>query len=406
MKVLHINQSDVMGGAAIAGYRLHEGLLLKNIDSKLLVGHKTLNSAYVENVGSLPKIENRIKSVTEPLGLNHIHHVNSFRISKRPFYQNADVLNFHNLHTGFFNYLAFPHLTRKKPAVFTLHDMWSFTGHCVYSYDCQKWETGCGKCPYPDTYPSIKHDNTALVWKLKNLVYKFSNLSIVAPSRWLENLVKKSMLNRFPIYCIPNGLNTDAFRPYDRDKCFFDLGIDSSKKVLLFAAESIQNKRKGGDLLLSVLKDLSPTLKRELLLLTIGKEGKNYAEETGIEHRNLGYLWTDYDKAIAYSAADLFIFPTRADNLPLVLQESMACGTPMVSFDIGGVSDIVRPGLTGYLAKAEDTSDLSKGIQELLEDQSLREEMSSNCRQIAVDEYSLELQTDRYINLYKKILFH
>jgi glycosyltransferase involved in cell wall biosynthesis len=109
-------------------------------------------------------------------------------------------------------------------------------------------------------------------------------------------------------------------------------------------------------------------------------------------------------KAIAYSAADLCVFPTRADNLPLVLQESMAYGTPMVSFNVGGVPDLVRPNVTGYLAKPEDAKDFSQGILQLLEDDTLREKMSANCRAIALQEYPIELQAKRYIELYQQVL--
>ncbi len=119
---------------------------------------------------------------------------------------------------------------------------------------------------------------------------------------------------------------------------------------------------------------------------------------------NLGYISSDRLKSIAYSAADLFIFPTRADNLPLVLQESLACGTPIVSFKIGGVPDIVRPGLTGYLAQPEDTQDFSNGIVQLLEDHEQRDRMAKNCRAIALEEYPLELQAQRYLELYRQVL--
>jgi glycosyltransferase involved in cell wall biosynthesis len=119
---------------------------------------------------------------------------------------------------------------------------------------------------------------------------------------------------------------------------------------------------------------------------------------------NLGYVSSDRLKAIAYSAADLFIFPTRADNLPLVLQESMACGTPMVSFKVGGVLDLVRPGVTGYLAQPEDPQDFYHGIMQLIEDKNLRASMRQTCRAIALEEYPVELQGQRYIELYRQAL--
>jgi len=404
MNVLHINQSDINGGAAIAGYRLHQGLLTKNIKSRMLVGGKTTDSSNVNQIARWGRVEKRLQRFTDKAGLNYVNMIGSFNIHNHSFYKVADVLNFHNLHTGYFNYLSLPWLTKNKPAVFTLHDMWSFTGHCAYSYDCGKWETGCGKCPYPDLYPQINLDSTAIEWKLKSWVYKLSDLTIVTPSKWLEKQARKSMLNRFDIQRIPYGLNLTDFQPLDKEKCQRELGIDSRKKVLMFAAQSVKDKRKGSDLLISALMDLPDSLKNEIVLLTIGKGGDTIAKTAEISHVDLGYINSSYEKSIAYSAADLFIFPTRADNLPLVLQESLACGTPIVSFDVGGVPDMVRPDITGYLAEPESISGLKEGIIKLLEDEDLRNVMSRNCRQIAVDEYSLDLQSKRYINLYKKLL--
>lgn len=137
--------------------------------------------------------------------------------------------------------------------------------------------------------------------------------------------------------------------------------------------------------------------------MIFGSGGMAIADTAGIEILNLGYISSDRLKSIAYSAADLFLFPTRPDNLPLVLQESMACGTPMVSFKIGGVPELVRPEITGYLAQPEDTQDLAVGIEQLLSDTALREQMSQNCRAITLQEYSLNLQAERYISLYKQM---
>ncbi|MDZ8055550.1 MAG: glycosyltransferase family 4 protein [Aulosira sp. ZfuVER01] len=404
MNVLHINKSDIAGGAAIAGYRLHQGLLVQGIDSRLLVGTKSTNSDRVASVPRKDRTEKLLGHVNESFGLNYLNYISSFNISQHPFFKEADILNFHNLHNEYFNYLAISSLTKNKPAVFTLHDMWSFTGHCSYSYDCDRWKTGCGKCPYPDTYPNIKVDNTHLEWKLKNWVYSSSNLSIITPSNWLTEQVKQSMLNRFPVHHIPYGIDTEAYQPLDSEKCRFVLGIPNNKKVLMFGAEELKDARKGGDLLLKALQNLPESLKAETMLITFGKGGEAISNTVGMENLNLGYVDSDRLKSIAYSAADLFIFPTRADNLPLVLQESMACGTPMVSFKIGGVPDLVRHGITGYLATPEDANDFCNGIVELLEDKSLCDRMSQNCRAIALQEYPLELQAKRYIELYQQIM--
>ncbi|NEQ04537.1 MULTISPECIES: glycosyltransferase family 4 protein [unclassified Moorena] len=407
MKVLHINQSDISGGAAIAGYRLHQGLLGQGADSRLLVWRLKTSSDRVDSAPRLPILDKLTDPITQQLGLYYINKLGTFNIPKHSFYKNADVLNFHVLHgasSGYFNYLAIPSLTKRKPAVFTFHDMWSFTGHCAYSYDCDRWKSGCGKCPDLDTYPAIPKDNTHIEWKLKNWAYSHSNLTIVTPSRWLGEQAKQSMLNRFGIHHIPYGINTEVYQPLESKQCKSLLGIPTSKKVLMFAATNLAENRKGGDLLLKALQSLPQSLKAESVVLTFGSGGETIAETVGIPALNLGYASNDRFKAIAYSAADLFLFPTRADNLPLVLQESMACGTPMVSFKIGGVPDLVRPGITGYLAQPEDTQDFCNGIVQLLEDKHLRETMAQQCRAIALEEYSIELQAQRYIDLYHQVL--
>lgn len=402
MNVLHINQSDIIGGASIAGYRLHEGLLAQGIDSRLLVGKEQTTSDRVAVI-KRNLIEKQLNSLTWRLGINYINCLSTFDIPKHDFYKNADVLNFHNLHSGYFNYLALPKLTQYKPAVLTLHDMWSFTGHCAYSYECDRWKNGCGKCPHPDVYPPIKLDNTRLEWQMKNWAYHRSNLIIVAPSNWLTKLANDSILNRFLIHCIPYGIDTETYQPLDREQCRSVLNIPKSKKVLMFGADNLTDFRKGGDLLLKALTSLQPSLKAQTLLLTLGNGGEAIAETVGIQTLNLGYVNSDHLKSIAYSAADLFIFPTRADNLPLMLQESLSCGLPVVSFDIGGVPDLVRPGVTGYLAVAEDINDFAYGIIQLLEDSNLRDHLSKQCREIAIQEYPLALQAQRYIDLYRAI---
>ena len=282
--------------------------------------------------------------------------------------------------------------------------MWSFTGHCAYSYDCTRWKTGCGKCPYPHTYPAIKRDNTPLEWKLKDWVYSRSNLTIVTLSRWLAKQAQQGLLNRFPIDHIPHGIDTEAYQPLDCQNCRSLLGIPLGKNVLMFGAASLQDPRKGGDLLLDALSNLPNSLKTETVLLTIGSVGEAITETVGIPTLNLDYVASDRLKSLAYSAADLFLFPTRADNLPLVLQESMACGMPMVWFKVGAVPDLVRPGITGYLAAPEDAQDFSQGIVQLLEDKRLKEQMGENCRAIALEEYPLSLQAKRYIELYFQVL--
>jgi glycosyltransferase involved in cell wall biosynthesis len=218
--------------------------------------------------------------------------------------------------------------------------------------------------------------------------------------------VKESMLQRFPVHHIPNGVDTEAYQPLDADLCRAVLGIPRKKKVLMFAAGNLSRYHKGGDLLIQALQGLPSSLKAEVMLLLLGDSGEAVAEAVGVQALPLGYVGSPRFKAIAYSAADLFVLPTRGEGLPNVLLESMACGTPMVSFDVGGVPDLVRPGLTGYLAQPESASDLRDGIVQLLEDESLRSRMRQQCRALACAEYTVGLEVQRYIALYRQLLQH
>jgi len=405
IKVLHINQSDLGGGAAIAGYRLHQGLLQQGIDSKLLVGIPQTTDPRVARVPrrNYP-LTGLLKNITDGLGLNYVSHLATWKIPSHKFYQEADILNLHNLHSGYFNYLFLPYLTRNKPAIYTLHDMWTFTGHCAYSFDCHRWQSGCGQCPYPETYPAIKRDNTRLEWRLKNWTYEHSHLTIVTPSQWLMKQAKLSMLSQFPIHWIPHGIDINLYIPLDKQECKRCLQISSYRYILLASSLNLQDRRKGTDLLIKAMNLLPDCLQSEIILLVMGDGGEVLKKEIQVDVISFGYVGIDQLKVMIFAVADLFIFPTRADNLPLVLQEAMACGTPTVAFNVGGVPDLVRPGITGLLAEPENPQDLAHKIEQLLIDGETRQKMSQNCREIAVKEYDLTLQAQRYIQLYQQAL--
>lgn len=386
-------------------YRLHSNLLKAGIESKILCEIKATDSSHVAVIPNrMRKIESRIGYVTTRLGLNDIHRLSSFSIKGHEYYKEADILNFHGIHSGFINYLTLPLLTEKKLSVFTLRDVWCMTGHCAVSYDCDRWKTGCGNCPYPEANPPIKRDATRIEWKLKNWIYKRSNLCIVTVSKLQTEQAKVSMLKRFPIYHIPNGVDTELYQPVDPDLSRLALGIPKKSKVLMFAATHLKQYGKGGDLLIEALKNLPKALKNEMLLLLLGSAGETIGKIAGIKSLNLGYITNERIKLIAYSAADLFILPTRSEGLSLVLLESMSCGTPMLSFRVGGNPDLVRDGITGYLAEPENAKELSSNITKLIEDELLRNKMAQNCRKIALKEFSADIETKRYIELYQKLL--
>lgn len=404
MRTLIVNTSDSGGGAAIAAMRLHEGLLGLGVDSHVGVDLRTSDSPRVHTLAPGNRILDRaLTAATWRMGLGSIGTTGSFRLHRQPCFAEADVVNYHLLHSGRFNFLALPGLARRKPAILTLHDMWAFTGHCVYSFDCERWKAGCGRCPYPETYPAIRRDATRLELAMKKRVYRRSDLHVVAISRWIERQTRESVLRDQPVHHIPNGVDLHVFSPANRERTRKELGLKSDKRILLCGAVDLGDRRKGADLLEAALRKLPDEIKRTTTLLVMGQADPTTFADVGIESVRLGFVAGERERAGVFSAADVFAFPTRADNLPLMIEESLACGTPSVSFDVGGVSDLVRAGETGLLAPPESVSEFAAALHRLLTEDAWRESLRRRCREIAEKEFSIELQARRYLALFESV---
>jgi glycosyltransferase involved in cell wall biosynthesis len=289
------------------------------------------------------------------------------------------------------------------PLVWTLHDMNPFTGGCHYSAGCERFATACGACPALGSTDSS--DLSAAIFRRKRAAYTRLNseiVRIVTPSAWLSREASRSALfSKFDISTIPYGLDTEIFQPRRRAIAREVFGIPQDRRIVMIAAQSLQNHRKGMDLLLAALADQN--VSREISLMSVGPSQPPAAVPGGYCFA-LGEVSTERLMSFAYSAADLFILPTREDNLPNVVLEAMACGIPVVAFDVGGLPDMVRPDMTGLLVPPEDVRGLRLAIEEILGDDERRAQMSFECRRVAVEQYSLEIQAERYRRLYKELL--
>jgi glycosyltransferase involved in cell wall biosynthesis len=224
---------------------------------------------------------------------------------------------------------------------------------------------------------------------------------VVTPSRWLQEERKRSSLfSRFPGSVIPNGVDTDVFAPRDRQAARDVFGVPLDARVALFLADGVHLPRKGFRILAEALSKIGPGQK--LFLLSLGK-GTPPVSDT-FPRLHLAPVHNDRILSYAYSAADVFIAPSLEDNLPNTILESFACGTPVIASDVGGIPEAVRPGITGLLVKPGDPASLASAILDLLSNDQKRLEMSLACRKLAVEEYSLHLQAQRYSSLYHQML--
>lgn len=408
MNILHIHSSDHQGGGGgtIAMERVHLGLQDRGVQSRIMAGRKTLRSndsrAVPRNFVS-NKVEGLLGRVTREFGLNDVNYLSSFRVRSTEFYRQADLIHIHGTH-GFFNYLALPGLSRDKPVLFTLHDMWPMTGHCSQSLGCERWATGCGACPHLDAHPAVKRDNTALEWKLKQRVYDRSQLGFITVSGWLTKMAERGLLAPYPVHHIPNGIDTSIYEPMDRQKCREVLGIGDARYVIIFVALALSDKNKGGDIVAQALTSLPESMKSETCLVVFGDGGKDLSEQLGIRALDLGYVRHDRLKAIAYAAADVCLFPTRAEAFGLVVAESMSCATPVLSSNVSAIPELVQDGVTGRLAEPGNGEQFAGLLQEMLEDSESRERMAQAGRELIVADYNLDQSVERHITLYRETL--
>ena len=390
IKITHINPTDIKGGASLAGYRLHKELLKEtDIDSVLFVYKKYTNDKEVIQFSNIvfliiDKILNKIWYI---LGLQYLLNINwlGMLIYKR--FWKTDVFIIRMVHGGYLPFWLPWLLGKIAPVIWRFPDQWAFTGHCAYSYDCKKYEKVCKKCPYLKEYPSLWFDSTPLLFRIKKFVYNHSNLHIIAPSKWMESLVKKSFLSN-PTY-IPTGVDENVFKPREK----------FNRPSLISVSVKLKDKRKGSEIFLDILSKLNERLKKrnmDIDLYWIGEKNTNMPILSNIHNMFLGFLKED-ELAKYYAKSHAFILPTLADNLPNTLLESLSCNTPAVSFDVGGCKDVVKHKETGYLVKKNDINGFVDGIIYCLDN-------NMNGRKLILDNFTMEQQRQRYLELIHKIL--
>ncbi len=413
MKVVHSCTAD--NGAA---YRLHRGLLRLGIESTMFVAQRRTDDPSVTVFQPPMDLPSRLRRRLRRMQI--ARSFNRYRKSRPAGYggffddrcqhganalaqlPTCDVLHLHTMTTLFDFGAFFAAVPQHVPVVRTLHDMSFFTGGCHHDWGCGKYTERCGDCPQLGSRE--ERDLSRQIWQRKRVALRSvppGCLHFVAPSRWLANEAKRStLLQDFPITVIPLGLDTNAFCPRDRSFAREIFGVPLDASVVLFVAEPIDRPEKGFVLLAQALDGLSDLANPLLISLGSGKP----PEKVRVPHWRLGHIGNERLLSLVYSAADIFVIPSLRDNLPQAALEAIACGTPVVGLAVGGIPEIVRPGITGLLAPAQDVPALRKAIRDLLQDPATRAELSINCRRIAVEEYALDVQAQRYIQLYETVL--
>ena len=414
MKILHISTKDFEGGAARAANRLHQGLKKINIDSQMLVQTKvsddqtviapqTLLEKSLANLGGI------VDTIPPKLYLRHSQISFSTQWLPDAIYSriarlNPSLINLHWIHNS---HLRIETLAKLKlPIVWTLHDMWAFTGGCHYDRNCGKYVESCGACP------QLKSDRdwdlSRWIWQRKSQAWKNINLTIVTPSKWLAECARSSSLFRnIPVEVIPNGLDLQRYKPIDRQIVRSLLNLPQNKQLVLFGAiKATSDRRKGFHLLEAALQSLCQSgWQDKIELVVVGASQSGEPANLRFKTHYLGKLNDDISLAQVYAAADVFVAPSLQDNLPNTVVEAIACGTPSVAFKIGGMPEIIEHQQNGYLAQPYEIEDLAQGIVWLLEDKEKHQKLCHQARIKAEQKFAMELQADHYGSLYNRIIY-
>lgn len=408
------------GGAGTAALRLHSGLISFDVRSTFYAHNirrweKNTTPLSIKNITEIPK--NKIISTDwsafelhnskiiakyphRPKGLETFSDTwAATQLSNVPGVAEADIIHLHWI-AGTVDIPREVDFLKNKKIVWTLHDMNAFTGGCHYSAACQKYEQLCGNCPQLGS--EQENDLSRQIWKRKMMTYKQLDMTVVAPSQWLAKCAQNSsLLSSFPIHVIPNGLPTDIFKPYPQNKIRNLLQIPKEDFVILFGADSLANMRKGFIHLVRALEHMKVLVPdNQIALATFGQHAQLAVQQLGFPTYTFDYIDKESDLALIYSMADVTVIPSLEDNLPNVVLESLACGTPVVGFNVGGIPDMIEHKNNGYLAPVGDYKELAIGIHWVMDQLKAGRNLRIKSRETALSMYNLPLQAKLYQDLY------
>lgn len=405
MKILQINSHYRKGGAGKIVSYLHQEFQKRGIFSYVAYGREPyINEENIFPIGN--KLETYIEAIaTRVLGLSGYTSLYStwklIRLIKK---LNPDIIHLHVIHGYYLNFtMLFSYLNKRKiPVVWTFHDCHAFTGNCGYYYDCQKWKSGCHDCEYLRDYPkSIFFDFTKKMWNEKKEAFSKTKKIIISPSDWMTNDAKMSYFGKYKCITINNGIDTEkTFVPKARASLRSKYGYKDSDKVLLGISFGQENPRKGVKYLIQLAKDVSSL---GVKLILIGWNKKYDELISGLDNVTTIPFTSDQNElADYYSLADIFLLPSLAENYATVVIESLACGTPVVGFDVGGVAEQLNDG-KGIAVELKNQEEFNKAILDILEKRiSLmsKEQIAKSTKK----NNSIKKMVDKYVKVYTELI--
>ena len=434
MRILQVSTSEFGGGAEGSARHLFLECRRRGHDSWLAVGEKSSDDPDVFVIpneehrpvwtrlcrgirargkqGSLRRITNLVGKMAllgEPgrllrrlIGLLDVSFPGTRYLLDLPPHR-PDVLHCHNLHGGYFDLRELPRLSRTVPTVLNLRDLWLLTGWCPLPFDCQRWQGGCGRCPRLSLFLDSRRDNTARNWREKSSIYAASRLYLTAPSQWTADRVAQSMLGANEVRVIPNGIDTSVFCPGDREAARLQVGLPLDIPIVLFSANGIRvNPWKDYGTIEAACQSLSAEFNGRFLCVCLG--AGNDEEPTLPFMRFVPFLRDPSEVAKYHQAADVYVHAAKQEVFGKTITESLACGNPVVATNVGGISEQIREGETGFLVPPGDALGITQAVSRLFRDDAVRKRMGEAASRDVTDRFSLARQADSFLAWYEEII--
>lgn len=403
MRLLQVNGYQTPG-RRFNGIGIKNKLAEHGVSSQHIVWEQDSHEAGVSTLSTRFSrwCNRRIRRLEKALGLQSVLFPHAKRLMRLKEFAQADVIHLHIIHSGFFSVLDLPRVTRRKPTVWTLHDPWALTGHCIHPFDCEGWKRGCGSCPALDTPFEMTWDNTRVMFALKRRAYQQMDLDIVVASSWMRRMVEQSPLfdsSTIRLHEIPFGIDLSRFCPGNVAAARARFGIPEDRVVVMFRAEG---EFKGVAFILDALKRLQTTAR--VMLLSVGKTGVLTHLEGKFEIRELGWTNDEHEMVSAMQACDLFLMPSTAETFGVMAIEAMACQKPVICFAGTALPEIVDAPRVGVSVVMRDTSALATAIKWLVENEPERRHRGRLARRLCEVRYADDDYVKNIVTLYRKAL--
>ena len=406
MRIVHINNTD-LPGSRFNGHDMQIALNKMGFISHQFVYEKEGNNPNTIQIA--PTSEERVLwhqyyKMEKKLSLNALFFPFARNIMIDDTFKTADIVHCHLIQNYFFSLYDLLKMSHMKPLVWTIHDPWALTGHCVHPIDCVNWKSGCVLCPHLDRYFPIEADNSSLMWDIKYSIYSTLKIDIVVASHWMENLIRESPLTKHfeNVHMIPFGVNTEVFTcAYNQEKIRSQMGIPNDSFVIFFRAES--STYKGFDIILKTLSALK--IKKHVTIITVGSA--KLPLELLIKYKTIELGWVSNNNILAelYCACNVFLMPSIAEAFGMMAIEAMASGRPIIVMDGTSLPDVTFvPDCGISISRANAVHELKEGIEHLMQYPDECRKRGEIGRALAMKHYSFDIYLEKHIQLYESIL--